>query len=166
MSKPIWDSNDNYEYQKNVHRLLSDLVTNYSDNEFIPIMCEMFSKVMVETAEKSFDVKKPNAVKVTSKKYPKEYRDALSHHNKVFKEWRKAKRPSDISHPAKSAVLESRRILQRLRRLIDSKNSIKINDDLMNTYMKDRNSIYSKVSKIRGNNKSSVSPPFIETLAG
>ena len=58
-------------------------------------------------------------IKLEKKKFPyfsEEYKLAHKDHKKVFVEWRKAGRPSDPNHPAKAAVLTSRRNLQYIAR--------------------------------------------------
>ena len=53
------------------------------------------------------------------------------------------------SHVAKQAVLESRRNLQKIGGNEEAFESIKLHDDLMQTFETDRNKIYGKLKKKR-----------------
>ena len=74
--------------------------------------------------------------------FSKEYKEAHKTHKDVCADWRKAGRPSDNDHPAKSAVLQSRRKVQHIRRQKESTKSIRNHEELMNTFEKDINKVY------------------------
>ena len=140
----------------------------YDGEEFIPMLCEMFSRTLVFSAEKHFETINPKT-KSNLKKLPyfsKEYKDAHAEHKSVFAEWRKSGRPSDSKHPAKEAVLQSRRHLQKVARTEESMKSMKQNDDLMDTFHNNPSQIYDKLKKTRGVQVKRIEIPFIETLSG
>ena len=128
----------------------------------------MFSKALVISAEKNFETTNPKYNLKTKKlpQFSEAYRQAHSNHKEVFKKWRQAGRPSEESHPAKGAVLESRRNLQKIGRHDEASNSIKLHDDLMETFENNINKIYDKLKRSRGNDAHKNEIPFIETLAG
>ena len=131
----------------------------------------MFSRALVICAENSFEAKKPSIEhkKVKHKQFPffsKDYKDAHSVLKTVCGHWRKAGRPSDNSHPAKALVLQSRRNLQSIARNEESSKSIKLADDLMETFKNDINKVCSKLKKYRGEEVKRSDISVIETLAG
>ena len=131
VKKPNWDETGKAFYQKKTASILQKLSNEYTGREFIPLLCEMFSRALVICAENNFDVKNPltkhkNKKHKTFPYFSKEYKDAHAAHKSVFSDWRKAGRPSDNSHPAKEKVLQSRRHLQSIARDEESSKSIKL----------------------------------------
>ena len=111
----------------------------------------MFAKALVLSAENNFEtiIPKPKKNVKQLPYFSKEYKEAHKNHKTICSEWRKSGRPSDNFHPAKAAVLQSRRNVQQIGRLEESSNSIKNHDELMNTFDKDINQVYAKLKKIR-----------------
>ena len=111
----------------------------------------MFSKALVISAENNFETTEPkyNLKKRKLPHFSKEFKDAHFYHTNICKKWRQAGRPSDASHVAKQAVLESRRKLQKIGRNEEVSMSIKLHDDLMYTFETDRYKIYGKLKKSR-----------------
>ena len=168
VKKPKWNQDGLEGYQKDSLMFLQRLTNKYNTVENIPILCELFSKALVLSGENNFETTNPTykSKKSTLPYFSSAYKAAHTTHQRVFKEWRNAGRPSDLAHPAKQAVLESRRALQRIRRTEENTKSIKLHDDLMTTFETDKNKIYMKLKKSRGENPKTVDIPFIETLAG
>ena len=168
VKKPKWNRAGMEGYQKDTEILLQNLSEKYDEVEYIPALCEMFSKALVLSAEKNFEITNPTFNKKKSQfpQFSQAYKAAHFEHQQVFKRWREAGRPTDTSHPCKQAVLISRRNLQRIRRNEEAIKSINLHDDLMNTFDTDRNKIYSKLKNSRGENTRINNIPFIETLAG
>ena len=75
-----------------------------------------------------------NKIEAKSPAFFNEYREAHADHKRVCEVWRKAGRPSEHCHPAKSAVLHSRRNLQKIGRDEESSKSIKFHDEIMQTF--------------------------------
>ena len=168
VKKPKWDSSGMDGYQIQTERILKGLKQNYNEVENIPILCELFSKSLVLSAQENFETTNPNYESKKKKlpQFSKDYREAHFNHKKVFEKWRKAGRPSDSAHAEKQAVLHSRRNLQRLRRNEEAVNSINLHEDLMKTFETNRNKIYEKLKKSRGDETNMKEIPFIETLVG
>ena len=79
VKKPKWNDLGKYDYQNQTSEILQKLSNNYSGVEFIPILCEMFSRALVISAEKHFETSNPK-VKQDKKKLPyfsQEYRDRI-----------------------------------------------------------------------------------------
>ena len=152
VKKPKWNESGREGYQHQTARVLQELSDKFNSTEFLPTLCEMFSKALVISAEKNFVTSKPN-IKKSFQKLPyfsKEYKEAHAEHKRVCADWRKAGRPSDLTHPNKAAVLYSRRNLQQVARNEESSKAINLNDDLMDTFNNDPSKIYSKMKKARG----------------
>jgi hypothetical protein len=168
VKKPKWEEEGKEGYQIETARILQGLFDNYDKVEDIPTLCAMFSKALVISAENNFETSNPKQ-KMKKKKLPQfsdAYKQAQSDHKNVCDKWRQAGRPSDESHPAKQAVLNSRRNLQRVGRNDEASDAIKLHDDLMNTFDTDRNKIYDKLKKSRGNDVHRIAIPYIDTLVG
>ena len=168
VKKPKWQNSANNEYQIQTERVLNGLFENFKEAEHIPALCEMFSKTLVISAQKNFETSNPKYLpkKRKNPNFSKEYQAAHANHSRVFKIWRKAGRPIDKTHKAKQDVLHSRRALQRLRRTEEARKSIELHDDLMKTFETDRNKIYEKLRKSRGDNYQLNDIQSIETLVG
>ena len=170
VKKLKWNESGRDTYQKQTSHILQDLLNKYSAPEFIPVLCEMFSRALVISAENNFEDKCPLKTHTQKHKahpyFSKEYRDAHKAHKNNFEEWRKSGRPSDRDHPAKEKVLQSRRRLQRIARDESSAKSIEFSNDLMETFRGDINKVYSKLKKYRGEAFKRIEIPFIETLDG
>ena len=124
-------------------------------------------KALVIAAENNFETVTPKEKKKKNLPYfSPEYRAAHTNHKSVCSEWRRAGRPSDRLHPAKAAVLQSRRNVQHIGRIEEASKAIKNHDELMEAYDTDINKVYSKLKKYRGEDSHRNDIPFIETLAG
>ena len=168
VKKPYWDVNKKQYYEQETKAALQELSNNYTEVEFLPELCEMFSKVLVISAEKVYETSNPN-YKAKKKKLPyfsEEYKAAHRHHKKVFVDWRKAGRPTDSDHPAKAAVLISRRKIQQIARNETTHKSIELHNSLMHTHNTNISKVSAQLKKARGETYARTEIPFIETLAG
>ena len=168
VKKPNWNPDKKPDYEQKTRDALEELSNNYTEAEFIPELCEMFSKALVISAEKVYETSNPN-FKSRKKKLPyfsEEYKLAHKNHKMVFVEWRKAGRPSDPNHPAKAAVLISRRNLQYIARNETTSKSLELHNSLMYTHSTDINKVSAQLRKARGDTHNRSEIPFIETLAG
>ena len=167
VKKPKWNQSGMEGYQAQTERILQELTDSYDKLEFIPTLCEMFAKALVISAENNFETVTPKEKKKKNLPYfSPEYRAAHTNHKSVCSEWRRAGRPSDRLHPAKAAVLQSRRNVQHIGRIEEASKAIKNHDELMEAYDTDINKVYSKLKKYRGEDSHRNDIPFIETLAG
>ena len=168
VAKPKWNESGLAGYQKQSAEVLQNLVNQFNQPEYIPMLTELFSKMLVISAEKNFETVIPKTKNHTHKTpyISLQHKVAYIAHEKVCKEWRIQGRPQDASHPAKIAKLESQRKLQRIAREEDALKAHKNHDDLMSTFKLNISQVCNKLKKIRGENIKSVDIPFIETLNG
>lgn len=139
----------------------------YTDDE-IPILAELFSMMLLISAEKNFDTISPKVKRSPAKNpfFSVEHKQAYASHEKICKLWRSAGRPTASGHPAKIAKLESQRNLQRIARDEKSMKERTNHDDLMTTFSQNASQICRKLKQIRGENLKSIDLPFIDTLNG
>ena len=60
VKKPKWEDSSKEEYKIETAKELKNLIENYNDDEFIPTLCEMFSRTMVISAEKTLKLQNTN----------------------------------------------------------------------------------------------------------
>ena len=96
-------------YQTQSAQVLSDMMAEFSEPVFIPVMVEMFSKMLVISAEQNFECSRPNLCKKkkTLPTFSKQLNYAYINHKKTCNQWRAAGRPSDNLHPMKIEKLQS-----------------------------------------------------------
>ena len=172
--KPNWTTLRKDEYQKETADQTNNLLINYGiDIEFIPELCEMFSRSLVMCAKSNSETKSLDTLKShmkdDHKQYPyfsPEYRAAHKALKVAFQQWRKAGRPTDHSHPAKSLVLNSRRHLQSIARGEELAKSRRLNDELMDSFKHDVKDVYSTLKKFRRDVSTNKDLDHIDTLAG
>ena len=167
--KPKWNESGLVKYQRQTTEKLKELANEFKEPEFIPVLCELFSKMLVISAEQNFETSKPKALKKKSnhKVYISDnHRKAYMEHEKICIEWRKQGRPSLTTHPAKIAKLNSQRYLQKVTREEEASKAIKNHEELMDTFNKNINQICNKLKKIRGDKSRKVEISSIETLNG
>ena len=58
VSKPKWDDEGKPGYQKQSAEVLKDMIKQFNQPELIPIMSELFSKMLVISADNNFEHKK------------------------------------------------------------------------------------------------------------
>ena len=69
VKKPHWEEAGRENYQNQTHSVLNNLLKCYDGPEFIPALSEMFSKMLVISAEQNFETSKPNLNK-KKKQFP------------------------------------------------------------------------------------------------
>jgi hypothetical protein len=120
VSKPVWNEAGLPGYQKQSAEVLKNLVNQFDQPEFIPLLSELFSKMLVISAEQNFDTKKkpqtmmPRNPKTTY--FSAQHKAAYISHETLCKEWRLQRRPSDVNHLAKIEKLNSQHNLQSISR--------------------------------------------------
>ena len=143
------------------------MINQFNQPEHIPILSELFSKMLVISAENNFEHKKTNTNIRSNKPYfSPAHRMAFNTHENVCRQWRLQGRPKDANHPAKIAKLQSQRNLQRISREEESLKAHKNHEELMSIFKQDISQVCQKLKKIRGEKIKNVNIPFIETLNG
>ena len=57
--KPNWNESGLFDYQKETSTKLKSLAAEFNQPEFIPVLCELFSKTLVMSAENNFETTNP-----------------------------------------------------------------------------------------------------------
>ena len=168
VAKPRWSEAGLLAYQKQSSEILQSLVNKFNQPEYIPLLSELFSKMLVISAENNFDTSTPttNVSKQQKPYFSTEHKSAYFAHERVCKEWREQGRPQVPNHPAKIAKVASQRNLQRIGREEESLKAMTNHDDLMKTFKLDISQVCRKLKKIHGENSKNVNITFIETLNG
>ena len=60
VKKPRWNEGNNEEYQGETTKLLRELSETYTDIEFIPTLCKLFSRTLVISAENNIETINPS----------------------------------------------------------------------------------------------------------
>ena len=166
--KPNWDESGMTNYHTQSAKMLKDMMEGCVEPLFIPVLSEMFSKILVISAEQNFHCSSPKQ-KQTEKKLPrfsKELMEAYNEHKRICKQWRAAGRPSSSSNQFKASKLESQQKLQKLSRAEQSCKAIKLHEELMDAHNTNIAVVCKKLKKSRGDDLKSTDIPYIETLAG
>ena len=168
VKKPKWDIAMTEDYQNQSARILKELLEKFDKTENIPLLTEMFSNMLVLSAEQNFKTSNPNRVKKTNNSpyFSPELTEAYKTHEKLCKLWRLAGRPSDASHPAKLNKLESQRKMRKIARESESENARKLHNELMEVHFGDISKVCQKLKQIRGDNFGNSKIPSIDTLCG
>ena len=118
VTKPIWNTIISSEYQTLAHTALEATFNKFPEAEHIPLLAELFSKILVLSAEKSSQCSKPKKILNPRNKPRISERQALafSRQENVCGEWRKQGRPLDPTYPARRAKQESHAYPQRIIR--------------------------------------------------
>ena len=167
VAKPNWTQEGMESYQSESAEMLEYLSAKFNSEEEIPMLTEVFSKALLISAERNFEVSKPKKGKIVKQPYfSTELKLAHSEHKKVCQKWREAGRPSNSDHPAKAAKLESQRKLQSISRQDEVAKAHKNHNELMTTYSQNIGQVCRKLKQIRGENVKALELPFIETMNG
>ena len=170
VKKPTWNESGISGYQEQSAEVLQNLTSQFNQAEDIPILSELFSKMLVISAEKNFETITPKTrmKRKTAQKpfFSAQHKLAYESHEKICKDWRIQGRPQDVNHPAKIAKINSQRTLQRIAREEENVKAHQNHDDLMSTFHQNISQVCSKLRKIRGENSKTVNLPFINTLNG
>ena len=96
--------------------MLENLSNQFNSIEEIPILTELFSKVLVISAKNNFDTKIRRAYILPNQKqfFSSEHRDAFKKYETICRLWRKEGRPQSKDHPVRLLKLQSHRNLQRI----------------------------------------------------
>ena len=126
IEKPKWNLSGIPGYQSETSRVLKSLLSEFNEPECIPLLSELFSKMLVISAKNNFETSCPKRNKSGGKVFfSPEHKEAYRIHENICQVWRKNGRPKDPNDPAKKSKLESQRNLQRIAREEEAKRAIK-----------------------------------------
>ena len=160
--KVLWDKSKSAKYKQLSDSFLLDASLYWDKPEAIPFLCSLFPKLLVKSAELAMDTELPkkasNGLKASTKREVAEAKV-----ERAFQKWKASGRA--ISHPLRPKYLKAKADLQKLRRYEDNLKSIYQNNDLMSAHPQDKNKIYSKMKRYRGQ-MSNLKPLKLETPVG
>ena len=146
--KIIWDESKIPAYQALAAQALSDAHNFWHTPETIPLLITLFSNLLVKSATMIFDTKTRKTPNIQKSSRNQENAEKLV--TKYFKVWKKAGKPSSKTDITRLNYTSARSNLQRLIRYEDNLCSIRENNFLMNSLHNDRNKIYARMKKFRG----------------
>ena len=165
--KPKWNESGMLGYQTQSADILGELMSNFDEPIFIPVLSEMFSKALVLSAEQNFECSQP--IKKQVKNLPifsKEVNQAYQDHRRICSDWRTAGRPSDKHNIFKMQKLQSQKKLQKLSRAEKNMKALNAHNELMEAHSTSFSQMFHKLQKLRSDNLKRSEIPFIDTLAG
>lgn len=125
VSNPLWNDAGIPQYQNQSAQVLRNLAEQFNQPEYIQILAELFSKMLVLTAENNFETTTPSSKKHPSGKtyFSHEHKMSYDKHEQICRAWRHEGHPAS-DHPAKIAKLESQRNLQRIARSLQQQQQL------------------------------------------
>ena len=146
----VWDGGDTTPYRDATDIALKHMEEVFNEPEFIPLKCELYSRLLVTCAEGTLKVKTTRTRKSRSLKFSKRQNKAWKEFDKSFKAWSKAGKPrSETNHLYKHFKV-ARSNFQRVRRYEDNLKSIKHNNQLMTYEKEDKTQLYRLVKAAQG----------------
>ena len=155
--KVVWDKSRIEEYKILTNKALSDASNLWNAPEAIPVLCSLYSNLLVKCSDIAFDTRSPLKKKKEKdirkhKRLSKEESAVL----KMFKQWKKAGKPRNKSNPTRQAYVRARANFQNRRRYLDNLSYVSNNNELMVSQISDRNQVYRKLKKMRNQSSSPV----------
>ena len=162
--KVIWDDDKIEEYQMLAAKALSDASKYWSTPECIPLLCSLYSNLLVTSAKLVFKIKtvgKLNAKPTKSKRVEA----AENNLEKQFEYWKRAGRPMSKENSARLKYTRARSLLQQLNRYEENLRNVKVNNQLISATIHDRNKVYSVMKSLR-NEHTKAATSMLETPVG
>ena len=162
--KVVWNASRLSTYQELSDNALSKACNFWNSPEFIPFLCTLLPKLLVQSAELAMETRSPDPA---TKGYRKSAKiDNLERRlDKAFRKWNSRGRQKSKVDPFHLSYLKAKSDFQQARRRHDYLKNVKINNDLMSSYKYNRNNIYSRMKKLRGQQCFSA-PVCLETPVG
>ena len=143
----IWNEEKIKDYQKLAGQVLADFEAFFPTPEFTPLKCQLYSDLLVKSAELTMDTK---PVQSASKIRPSpQIHHAWTHLRKYFNIWKNAGRPRDPDNCIYLEYKQSRANFQRVRRHQHNLRTIKLNNKIMQTNKTDRNRFFKLMKNLR-----------------
>ena len=161
--KIIWEESKLPEYHALAAKALSDASNYWDTPESIPLLITLFSNLLVNCAKMVF--KTNTGSKPSPTKSSKAILQAEKKVIKNFRIWKRSGKPSSRLNKSRLDYTTARSNLQKLRRYEDNLASVKENNFLMHAQFNDRNQVYSRMKKRRGES-SNLSTSVLHTPAG
>ena len=144
----IWDSTLVPHYQELAGKALSGALEFWDQVEAIPLLCSLFSQLLVKTAKMTFQStplkKKSNGLKKSRKLL--ECEKALK---KAHKAWKIQGKPRASTNQSRASFLKARAELQKVNRMEQRMTSTRDNNYLMQADIFDKNRVFARMKSIR-----------------
>ena len=166
-TKVSWNKINVLEYKQLTNEALSQASAFWKDPEATPLLCVLYSELLVKCAELASKARLPNS-KSTNRKPHKKSRNLSKEEaflHKKYKDWKKAGKPRSRMNPIRESYVSARANLQKTRRHKENLGFISSNNELMRAMISDRNVIYNKMKKLRGKSAPTM-PSYLETPIG
>ena len=160
----VWDVDNLQNYQHTAATALAEYEEIFSLPEHIPLKCELYSSILVRSAELCL-VSKPAPKPGTRKKPSMSVHKAWLHLRKSYKEWKKRGKIKDQACTYFKEYKQARSSFQlQYRQNMEQKN-IRDNNTIMRADLKNKNEFFKLIRNIRCN-KSSKYPSTLNTPLG
>lgn len=137
--KIIWDEEKRIQYDEQTSDMLRKAETIFDSPEFIPLKCELYSNLMVKSAELCFDFKLIKSKKDKPIKFSRQVEEAKRMYLKCYRTWKDAGKPSDKDNESYLSYVSSKRCLQTTQRSERNLDFASFNDKLMECDSANRN---------------------------
>lgn len=159
----VWDSSGLAQYHKLAGDALSDALHLWNVPEGIPLLCSLFSELLVKCADMSFDSKIKNT-KSGGLIKSKSLKKSQSILKNAFRKWKAQGKPRSSENQARQNYLRARANMQNISRLEQNKINVKNNIYLMNANIYDKKKVYARLKTIR--REKTTKPSKIVTPVG
>ena len=146
--KIIWEDSKLTQYQQLAAQALQEASLFWDKPEAIPLLCSLFSNLLVKCSVLVFNTK--SMVKRKGPRRSKTIIQAEAKLSRAFKAWKRAGRPKAQSNLTKLSYTSARSDLQRTRRYEDNLHHIKQNNFLMHSNIHNKNKVFSRMKNARG----------------
>ena len=143
----VWEQCKIPEYEAFSAKALNDALKFWSTPECIPLLCSLFSNLLVKSAKLVFEVRKSK--KKLDKPVSKKIRAAENDLKRAHKLWKRSGKPVDKSDRLWQRYTKARSYLQIVSRHEDNKTNIKLNNTLIHATAHDKDKVYSMLRSLR-----------------
>ena len=142
-----WEKSEISHFQDKAGSLLSQAEDCFTGSQYIPLKCELYSKLLVNAATSTCSAMSSLKFKAKSKISSK-VKAAKSIYKRKYKAWNQQNRCRE--HPSFLEYTSARKNLQSLVRYENNLKNIRFNNTLMHAHSQDKNKVYSLMKKSRG----------------
>ena len=161
----VWDTGKLDLYQQTAATALSEYEKMFDLLEHIPLKCELFSSILVKSAELCMEIKPARKVRKKRRKHSPNLHRAWQKLRKAFTTWRNSGKVKDMANTAFIGYKEARAAFQRCYRYNKELQNIKNNNIIMYADHSNKHRFFNIIKNMRSN-KLSKPPNLINTPAG
>ena len=144
----IWEKSKIKKYQNLAGAALSDALDYWNFPEAIPLLCSLFSQLLVKCAEMTFHTKQTCPKKSGMKKSRKQEK-AEKELRKSYRVWKSRGKPKSRENKYRLRFLEARSNLQKVSRHEQNQKFIRDNNFLMRAHKDDKNKVFARIKAER-----------------